>query len=710
MAETPDILGAVHTGWLSISSGDDTIVGCNAVAAQLLASDPARLIGTQWRETLAGVDCEEQLARALVDGRKTPLSPFMLGRGAAGDIILSGLVLPGPDCLVLLWPLLDGQTLGLPEDLGPGDAVVALGVERVSPAGRNPRDVMDDIRASLNGILRRADHVSQAVENTVVLVLKDLDLDAALDMSRAILSHVNGLPTLARQNVPGVRLGIGLAMADPVKSPLEILLAANNALLCLRHREDIGRIRVAAEGDASYLADLAADPYALFSNSPGLRFERAGATRGPRANGPLLAARPLETGIDGYVVDNMEGAVDQAIFLAGLDIPIAIIGPAGTGKLYIARIVQQQSNSGGDALVALDCKEFRSRADANKRIAAALSASAGKTLVFKSPHLMSVEAQEKLARQLRSRTLADANPPEYLPKNQLIALFPDDLEILVRKGRLAAELASVFAGYPIHVPPIRDRKQAVLRWAHKILAQEGEVRQRDLKGFTPDAEQAMLLHDWPGNITEMRQCIVDALERSDKEWITPVDLGLFKGINVEGAPRKAQSQPFLSAFEQGGSDSDDTYVPTTLESLDVALGQAVNNLVAARDIRPLGTWAEDDMVLAALERYRGNPGKAAAMLHTRSRNISRWLPKIEDRDEARNGHPQWQECRRLVREWVRESPLGETSPLETLQALLLAHVQRQAGATSVAERARLLGVSVPTYHKRLKSSAAAEQQ
>ena len=34
-------------------------------------------------------------------------------------------------------------------------------------------------------------------------------------------------------------------------------------------------------------------------------------------------------------------------------------------------------------------------------------------------------------------------------------------------GKLAPALASVFAGYPIHVPPIRDRKQAVLRWAHQ---------------------------------------------------------------------------------------------------------------------------------------------------------------------------------------------------------------------------------------------------
>ena len=60
--------------------------------------------------------------------------------------------------------------------------------------------------------------------------------------------------------------------------------------------------------------------------------------------------------------------------------------------------------------------------------------------------------------------------------------------------------------------------------------------------------------------------------------------------------------------------------------------------------------------------------------------------------------------RRLARE-VRESPLTGESPIAQVQVMLLGHVQRHSGATSVAERAQMLGVSIPTYHKRLKSEA-----
>ena len=99
---------------------------------------------------------------------------------------------------------------------------------------------MADIRSSLFGILRNRDHIAQPVDNTVLLVLKDLDLDAALDISRALLSHLHSLPALAEEGVPGVRLGVGLAPVAEGASPLQMLLAANNALLCLRYREDAG--------------------------------------------------------------------------------------------------------------------------------------------------------------------------------------------------------------------------------------------------------------------------------------------------------------------------------------------------------------------------------------------------------------------------------------------------------------------------------------
>ena len=715
LADAQDFLALTGACWLHLDIDSGRIAECNELAAGLLGEDVATLRGRPWRDLLCSKGAAEELEHAICAGVRCTLVPFILRRAQLPDVVVGGMVLPAASAVsLLLWPLLD-QGLRLPEDIVPADVIAVLGIEQLatarSGAAADRGALIQEIRSSLFGILRNRDHIAQPVDGSVVLVLKAVSLDDGQDICRALLSHLHSGSALNQQQLAQIRLSVGLAAMSSHPTALDTLLAANNALLRLQYSEGSGRIRVASADDGHYLSRLAANPYALFSGSPALSFSSvrsAGVDPGTTNNTVPMEGAPLERGIEGYVVDNMEGAVDQAIFLANLDIPIAIIGASGTGKLYIAKIIQQQSLAAGDALVVMDCREFRSRGDANKRIAAALENSAGKTLVFKSPQLMSQEVQIKLARQLSSRTLADVSPPRYLPKNQLVALFPDELERLMAQGKLTPQLASVFGGYPIHIPPIRDRKQAVLRWAHKMLEQEGRQRQRNMRGFTPDAEQAMLVHDWPGNITEMRQCITDALDKTDKDWITPVDLGLFKGIRAEGAPYQSEPLPFLSALQRE-EQQDDSYVPSSMDALDLALGEAVNNLVAGNRLRPLGIWAEDDMVLAALDRYREDRSKAALLLHTRARNISRWLPKIRARDEQRNSLPLWQDCRRLLREWIRESPLADDSPLVQVQGLLLAHVERHTGATTVTQRAGILGVSVPTYHKRLRSEAGAAE-
>ena len=227
-------------------------------------------------------------------------------------------------------------------------------------------------------------------------------------------------------------------------------------------------------------------------------------------------------------------AVDQAAFLARTDTPVAIVGARGTGKMYIARIFHSRAGCGPDTLVAIDCREFRNRDDANRRIRHALEMGAGKTLVFKSPQLMSAEAQLRLARQIATRQFVDVEPPTYLPPMRFVALFPDTLARLVAAGELQPRLASVFAAYPIRVPPMRHRQQAILRWAHKILDQECALRNVVVKGFTPEAEQALREHPWHGNISEIRQRVVHALERRPAgAWLTPVTL---TGCSTSASP------------------------------------------------------------------------------------------------------------------------------------------------------------------------------
>ena len=111
---------------------------------------------------------------------------------------------------------------------------------------------------------------------------------------------------------------------------------------------------------------------------------------------------------------------------------------------------------------------------------------------------------------------------------------------------------------------------------------------------------------------------------------------------------------------------------------------------------------DDEIIEAALDRCGGNSRGAAEYLQTRNRNIGRWLPRVKARENERNISLLWQESRRLVREWVLESAPPELAPQQLAQDMLMSLVLQQCGDLSVTDRARIMGVSTPTYQKRVK--------
>lgn len=674
----------------------------------IAGTDTADAVGLSWREVLRCDPSPDLLVHAIGTGQRVLLPPFVARVAGKGAYALAGLVAPaGAGATALrLWrlPGLDESNV----DPASGDVVAVIGVDQLhySPDWGAPETtaLLRDARGSLADIVRGRDVVGAAGAASVVLLLREVSDVEAADMGRALLSHLHRALLPAHPGAAGARFSLGIAECQG--NGLTALVAAHNALSLAQYTGGEETIHIAGERDGERLTGRAltgamALPGSALSRPEGKRTSATEAALKMQSSARVRETppvAPLERDIEGYVADNMEGAVDQAMFLARFDMPVAIFGPAGTGKLYIARILHDASGAADDMFQPVDCRELKSRSSAIKRIGQELARGEGRTLVFKSPHLMHPEAQNKLARQVSTRILADVSPRQYLPKMKLVAVFPEPLPVLLRRGQVTEALASAFSGYPIEVPPIRDRKQAVLRWAHKILLQEGAAQDRELRGFTPDAEQAMQNYDWPGNISEMRQCIRDALEKTTRDWLTPVDLGLFKGIDPEGV--SVAAQPFLVAAAT--QEEAERYTPSTIEALDIALGAAVHDLLEHDLVKPLGQWLEDELVTAALERYRGDLSKSAGFLGTRPRNLSRWQPKIAEREEERAASSLWQTPRRLLREWVRETQQPEESPLEQLQDKLMRHLLAQAGALSVAKRAAIMGVSTPTYNKRLR--------
>lgn len=704
----PDVQSPVHDDLQVLLDADGIILEASPSLSRVLGAPGTTLIGQRWQNALVTDEIsQELLGTAMACALPVTLPALIVGdagvfAGTSQPVVFEG----EPVCRLVLWSLPMRQQLAGLEGATGADVLALLGVDQLRYDNqwsvRDTASLLQVVREQLLIIVREMDVVSGVCGNTVAVLLRDLDESAASGLCRALLSHLNA----SIAELEGLRLTVGLTRVMPREKTLQALLRAQRSMLLAQRGTGAGLIRAAEPDDHAFIMgqvlhntviETQATSIPALPTTPDNQAPAAGIDSLP----PIA---PIEKDIEGYVVDNMEGAVDQAVFLAGLDVPVGIVGPAGTGKMYIARIIHEQRGLAPDLLVAVDCREFRSRASATRRVAAELRAGEGRTLVFKSPHMMHPEVQQKLARQIATRTLADASPARYLPDIKFVALFPEPLDALVRRGELLPALASVFAGFPIQVPPIRDRKQAVLRWAHKILGQEAAQRDRLMQGFTPDAERAMLAYPWPGNISEMRLCIHSALDRTDKDWLTPVDLGLYDGIDAQGVNAGAVQEAFLSLAQEPASSQRD-YEPTADERLDQALGEAVHDMLKLALIKPLGAWLEDDLVLAVLERYRDDVPKAAAFLHTSARNVRRWLPKIAAREAERTASNLWHKPASTVRDWVREVPPPSSSPITSMQDKLMRHLVEQGGALSSAKRAQVMGVSTPTYLKRLRAFA-----
>ena len=417
---------------------------------------------------------------------------------------------------------------------------------------------------------------------------------------------------------------------------------------------------------------------------------------------PVLASSQ-----EGYVFDQMEGAVDTAIYLAPLDIPIAVIGPRGTGKGFISRLIHETIGGKHEEFKFLDCREFKGRNSSLKTLSNSFQSKIFKTLVFKSPHLLQEDVQDKLARCIASRRLTLKRPPAYLPKFKLIALFPLPIERLIREGLLIKSLASCFSGYPIIVPSLNQRGHAVLRWADKILIQESKTLNKNLNGFSPDAQKAMLCHSWTGNISELRHRIVDAIKSTSRDWIMPIDLGL-KAAKESDTPSSSEGAGLFEEIDRI-IDNNAEFALSARQELELAIKDWCVNLNPEKII-PLGLWLHDELVLAAIARYKGNQPKAAAWLQVPSRNVRRWITAIQEREDEREATQNANDHSRLIREWVREMPREGIPPAKTLEKILMVELLQLESKFDLACRARLLGVSIPTFRKKIKEFNAGEKR
>jgi Nif-specific regulatory protein len=102
---------------------------------------------------------------------------------------------------------------------------------------------------------------------------------------------------------------------------------------------------------------------------------------------------------------------------------------------------------------------------------------------------------------------------------RLIAATNRDLEALVADDRFRQDLYYRLNVFPIHIPPLRERKSDILLLADHFIEKYSRQGGKDLRRISTPAIDMMMAYHWPGNVRELENVIERAVLLSDDRVI-----------------------------------------------------------------------------------------------------------------------------------------------------------------------------------------------
>ena len=297
------------------------------------------------------------------------------------------------------------------------------------------------------------------------------------------------------------------------------------------------------------------------------------------------------------------GAAMRAVFdlldkYIEADDPVLVTGDSGTGKELVARAIHVNSRRSKQPFVSENCaalpealleselfgyvKGAFTGATTNKK--GLLEAADGGVLFLDEIGDMALDLQKKLLRVLQEGDVRPLGSQVTVRVNvRLICATNRNLEQMVRDGEFREDLYYRLAVLPVHLPPLRDRKEDVPQLVKRFL---GDLQRESSGGkvrVSPDALEKIIEYGWPGNVRELQNEIRRAAILCD---------GIILDAHLSSHVREGRRGP------GDGGLGDDGLVPSER-------GTTLPEMVQALEIRE---------IQKAFDRAQSNKSRAADLL------------------------------------------------------------------------------------------------
>lgn len=302
---------------------------------------------------------------------------------------------------------------------------------------------------------------------------------------------------------------------------------------------------------------------------------------------------------------SMRAIFDQIAQVADSSATVLIRGESGTGKELVARAVHYASSRKQGPFIGVNCAalpenlieselfghEKGSFTGAAQQRKGRFELAHGGTLFLDEIGDVAPAVQVRLLRVIQEREFERVGGNNPIAVNvRIIAATSKNIEEAIREHRFRADLYYRLNVFPIHLPPLRERRSDIMLLADHFLQKYNALHHKHVKRISTPAINMMMAYHWPGNVRELENCIERAV---------------------------------LSA-------TDDVVHGYTLPP-SLQTGEATHTGILPEDGASLKTMIasyERELIVDALKKYRGNVTAAARHLRTTKRIIHYMIHRL----------------------------------------------------------------------------------
>jgi transcriptional regulator with GAF, ATPase, and Fis domain len=294
--------------------------------------------------------------------------------------------------------------------------------------------------------------------------------------------------------------------------------------------------------------------------------------------------------------------------VASTDSTVLITGESGTGKELAARALHQNSKRCGRPFVAVNCAalaetllESELFGHEKGAFTGALATRKGRleiadggTLFLDEVGELSQALQVKLLRVLQEREFERVGGTRTIKVDvRLIAATNKELEEAIAAGVFRQDLYYRLNVVELTMPALRERAEDIPLLANYFAGKHGSKCNRKVLGLSPEAESWLLRYDWPGNVRELENAIERAVVLGTTERILPEDLP--EAVLESEAEASTPPRGYHEAVSQ----------------------------------------TKREIILAALEKAKGNYTEAAKLLGVHPNYLHRLVRNLNLRDQLK---------------------------------------------------------------------------